>query len=117
MGKFGDLSSTELTLWTKVRSTDMSGVVTAYWTLQIFTFSQGYRNEVWPRDAFHLAMLNAQRGILYDFVLSTDVIIACGDNGMRRYTTQSFSADLYDSVAAVGNTRQVVVCLLHANPH
>lgn len=100
LGKFGDLSSTDLALWTKVRATDNSGVIVTYWTLQTFTFSQGWRNSEWPRDAFHLAMLNVQGGILYDWVLGPEVNIECGDNGARRYWNRPFTPDLYDS--AVG---------------
>jgi hypothetical protein len=96
LGQYGDLDAQNLAEFTKIRAIDQStGQVVTYWTLQVYVFSSGWRWDD-PKNFFHVAMLNAQGGVILDqAVQPSDVTILCGDNGRRCYATQPFRPDLY----------------------
>ena len=93
----GDFDANTLAKFTKIRAVDQqTGIVVCSWTLEIFTFSSGWRTYD-PKEGFHLALLNSAGAPLLDFRLSSsDVDISCGDNGHRRFSSSSFRPDLYD---------------------
>jgi hypothetical protein len=97
LGEFGDFDANTLTKFTKIRALDQqTGIIVCSWTLEVFTFSSGWRTYD-AKEGFHLGLLNVAGAVLLDFRLaSNDVDISCGDNGHRRFVSASFRPDLYD---------------------